>query len=39
MLTLAQYRLGRVLLHLLVACTAGHLAFHWHGIIRELNHI
>lgn len=33
---LAASKLGRVVLHVVCACRAGHLAWHWQGIVREL---
>ena len=34
---LGDFKLGRIVLHLLCFVRTGHLLWHWHGILRELH--
>ena len=34
---LAEFKLGRIVLHLLCCCQDRNFLWHWHGIVRELS--
>jgi hypothetical protein len=34
---LAEFKLGRIVLHLLCACQDKNLPWHWRGILREIS--